>query len=347
MWDSTTLATEKSRRPDMAQVILGPSPKPEDLSQYRERITKLTADRKESDPMWWNDLAVAHMRLGEFSNAVALLEPAAKKFPNDYGVHANLGTAYHLMGRYVEAEKEIARDLEINPDAHFGLEKYHLALLQYLIRGPKYQSRHLYVDELTTDFFRSDIFIRPLLSSPKSSGTNSDGATASYSTGSKTNSELAKMEEEYRTAPKTATNIYEWSQELAEIIAEDTPPPYTAKWNLAQDPKLKEGVIYMASLNPKEPACFEMLGVVSLMNADRHLAVAAFEKAIALGSSQKAELQAHVDVLKDFMERSKQYRSSIHGVIFFILAVVAGAVAVLIVLLKPLSRRLRVRSNAG
>ena len=32
--------------------------------------------------------------------------PAAR-FANDYGVHANLGTAYHLMGRYADASREI------------------------------------------------------------------------------------------------------------------------------------------------------------------------------------------------------------------------------------------------
>src|SRR5580704_2643720 len=156
MWDSTTLATEKNRRPDMAQVILGGPSNPEDPAQYQVRIKKLNVERREEDPMWWNDLAVAYMRLGQLTNAVALLEPAAKRFPNDYGVHANLGTAYHLMGRYADAETEIARDLEINPDAHFGLEKYHLALLQFLIRDQGYQSRHVYVHELTPGFLLSD-----------------------------------------------------------------------------------------------------------------------------------------------------------------------------------------------
>jgi tetratricopeptide (TPR) repeat protein len=96
----------------------------------------------------------AYIRVGEPAEAVKLLEPARDRFPNDYGVRANLGTAYHLLGRYAEAEKEIAKDLEINPNAHFGLEKYHLALLQYLSRDRDYQSRHLYIDEWTGEFFK-------------------------------------------------------------------------------------------------------------------------------------------------------------------------------------------------
>ena len=35
----------------------------------------------------------------------------------------------------------------------------------------------------------------------------------------------------------------------------------------------------MASLNPKEPACFQMLGVLCLKNRDFNLAATAFEKA--------------------------------------------------------------------
>ncbi len=75
------------------------------------------------------------------------LEGVLLKFPNNYGIHANLGTACHMLGRYAEAEQEIRRDLEINPEAHFGLEKYHLALLQYLAKPKDYQARHVYVDE--------------------------------------------------------------------------------------------------------------------------------------------------------------------------------------------------------
>ena len=75
----------------------------------RKRIQELRANRRESDAVWWNDLAGAHLRLGEAQEAVRLLEPVVKQFDTNYGIHANLGTAYHLLGRYKEAEREIAR----------------------------------------------------------------------------------------------------------------------------------------------------------------------------------------------------------------------------------------------
>src|SRR5882724_11338767 len=132
IWDADTLAQEKAKSPKMAEVILGPAPKPVDPALLRTRIQALKSAPREDEPNWWNDLAGAHLRLGEASETVKLLEPVANKFANDYGVHANLGTAYHLLGRYKDAEREIARDLELNPEGHFGLEKYHLALQQYL-----------------------------------------------------------------------------------------------------------------------------------------------------------------------------------------------------------------------
>ena len=126
LWDSDTLNDEKRHSPTLAEAILAPGGQHEDVKALNERIKRLLAARKEDEPAWWSDLAGAHLRLGEPAEAVKMLEPLTNRFPQDYGIHANLGTAYHLLGRYAEAEREIARDLEINPDAHFGLEKYHL-----------------------------------------------------------------------------------------------------------------------------------------------------------------------------------------------------------------------------
>src|SRR6187549_3743332 len=134
IWDADTLSDERKAKPALAELILNEKPASPDPKPFRERIAKLKAEPKENDPAWWNDLAGAHLRLGEAAEAAKILEPLVSKFPNDYGIHANLGTAYHLLGRYADAERHIARDLEINPEAHFGLEKYHLALLRYLNR---------------------------------------------------------------------------------------------------------------------------------------------------------------------------------------------------------------------
>src|SRR5438309_1550818 len=128
IWDSRTLADEKKQHPTLAKAVLSPANDAPDTEEAKGRIERLRANPREDDPAWWNDLAGAFLRSGEASEAVKILEPLTNRFAADYGVHANLGTAYHLLGNYPAAEREIARDLEINPDAQFGLEKYHLAL---------------------------------------------------------------------------------------------------------------------------------------------------------------------------------------------------------------------------
>ncbi|MDB6111527.1 MAG: hypothetical protein JWR69_3277 [Pedosphaera sp.] len=304
LWDATTLKKEQGRHPQIAEVILGQAAKTEDAGAMRQRIKDLSVSRHEEDPDWWNNLAGAHIRLGNLKEAVELLEPAVKRFPDDYGVHANLGTAYHLLGRYADAEREIARDLEINPDAHFGLEKYHLALLQYLIRDAGYRSRHLYVDEFTSSV---------LLGSPAyffGGGSSIPPSTNIVVT------ELANMESEYRDVAKTNHDWKLLGSLLNDMVLLDNPPPYRAMWDLEEDPKLEDGLIYMATMNPKEPACYQMLGVICTNKRDQNLAVAAFEKAITLGSPQSEILSARVEELQRFIRQSQSNKRAFKSVLW-------------------------------
>ena len=298
MWDSDTLADERKARPTMAEAILGNPPDLGDPAKLRKRITELETNRRENDPAWWNDLAGAHIRLGESQKAAALLESVLTRFPDDYGIHANLGTAYHLLGRYAEAEKEIARDLEINPDAHFGLEKYHLALLQYLMRDAKYQSRHVYVDEFTAGFFDAR---HGLFYFTEATEAIYRELAEAYPNG------VAEAEAEYDSLQKTNASEFILNQQLRTIAALDALPAYRKHWNLVADTNLENGVIYMATLNPKEPACFVMLGIVSWKYRDLNLTVKAFEKAIALGSPQKTVLEAKVESIQEHIRTARSH----------------------------------------
>jgi tetratricopeptide (TPR) repeat protein len=270
MWDSDTLSQELTNSPNLAGAILG-NVTPVDPAPLRERITRLKADRHENDSAWWNDLAGAHIRLGETKEAVAILEPLLEKFPNDYGIHANLGTAYHLLGRYADAEKEIARDLEINPDGHFGREKYHLALLQYLNRDAVYQKSHVYVDEFSEAALREH--------------WGNLGLMDRFAFG---RDELRFLE----AKASGATNDF---------------PAYRWKWDLGGDTNLQSGVIDMATFNPREPACSVMLGVACLAtpgNRDLNLAKAAFQKAIDLGSPQTEVLRERIAMINEHIAQA-------------------------------------------
>lgn len=298
IWDADTLSHEKSRSKDLASAILGEAPVPDDAEKLRARITELNAHRNEASAEWWDNLAGAYLRLNQPAEAVKILEPVVGKFTNDYGVHANLGTAYHLLGRYAEAEKEIARDLAINPNAHFGFEKYHLALLQFLVRETKYQSRHVYVDELTVPFLMAyKGRIDPWREREEMAA---DDARAGFTNG------LAEAES--ALAQITGTNFFKWDDGtfrlLAEVSTFDVKPDYRTKWNLAEDTNFEGGVIYMAQMNPKEPACFTMLGVAAWKKRDYNLAVKAFEKAIALNSPQTDLLSRKIEGLNYYVNES-------------------------------------------
>jgi tetratricopeptide (TPR) repeat protein len=251
------------------------------------------------------------------------------RFPNDYGIHANLGTAYHLLGRYVEAEKHIARDLEINPDAHFGLEKYHLALLQYLMRDAKYQSRHVYVDEFTYEFIYAG---HGLFRFSESTETYSRKDAQLYTNG------LVEAEADFESFLKLPPDDSNFRYAMKTLAALDDLPAYRSKWNLAANTNLQEGVIYMASLNPKEPACFTMLGVVSWKYSDLNLTVKAFEKAIALGSPEKTILEAKVKSIRKHIETAKPYRAS---EILFSLVIACGIAFLAIVVFRAIVRFVR------
>jgi len=297
-WDADTLKDEKKKKPEIAEIIFGTVTETVDVPRLQKRISELTTNPRRDDADWWNDFAGAYIQLGQPQKAVDLLEPILEKFKDNYGVHANLGTAYHLLGRYPEAEKEIARDLKINSEAHFGLEKYHLALLQYLTRDAKYQSRHVYVDEYSISLLEKTpgFFFPPW--EEQTENLFIKAAKEDFPKG------LVEAEKHYEKIKKSHDEDAR-EDALRAITALDPKPSYREKWNLANDPKFEEGIIYLASLNPKQPACFVMVGIASWKNLDLNLAAAAFEKAIKLGSPQSEILKRRIKEIRDHIKSAQ------------------------------------------
>jgi tetratricopeptide (TPR) repeat protein len=302
IWDARTLRSEKKAHPDLAHIILNAGKKKPIDPAIREDIKRLRARPEPENVEWINNLAGAYLRVGEPAEAVKLLEPARERFPSDYGVRANLGTAYHLLGRYAEAEREIAKDLEINPDAHFGLEKYHLALLQYLGRDQNYQRRHLYIDELTEPFFTRIGF----------------GMRYSYVEAGLLPADHQPVPreeiEKTKKIPRGGWGKHYPSVQIFEDHAEaegDIPPSYRFKWNLATDTNLVRGVMYMAELNPDQPAAMVGAGIIATRQKAYHLAVAAYQRAIALGSPQADLLKFHMENLESYIRKSRWHTGAI------------------------------------
>ena len=307
VWDSKTLLEEKWQHPKLADAILHPKPEIIDTNELNARILSLKGAPATNSAAWWNDLAGAYLRLGQPAEAAKLLEAVTNQFANDYGIHANLGTAYHLLGRYQDAEREIRRDTELNTNAHFGLEKYHLALLQYLSQSHEYQIRHVYVEEFTYGFCSSPVH------NPGKSKAELEPLRQDYSM---SESECKELEEDFaKSTNQSLTTNFSANEKLlwAELALNDPFPGYMTRWDLSRDPQLDDGVIYMANLNPKEPACQVMLGIIAVKHWDINLAKQAFENAIQLGSPQAPLLRSHLEYLG-------KYHPTIFGISLGLLA---------------------------
>ena len=160
LWDRDTPADEAKGMPEVVAVLTGRFERNPPLF-YEMRLARVAAHLQShpEDLAAYDDAGVACDRLGRGDEAIAWMEkkraqleeldasrPEVKE--QRYRYHANLGT--FLVHRWARqgadrakidevkaARDEIARALEINPNAHFGREKYQLQALEWIIDPPK------------------------------------------------------------------------------------------------------------------------------------------------------------------------------------------------------------------
>lgn len=133
LWDYDTILQERSRFPTALELITGKflrhSPE-----FYRWRIADREAKLK-SDPdnlAYYDDLAVAYSKTSNHAKAIELMLEKDRKKAGLYETYANLGTFYIFTGDLDQALAFINKALAINPNAHFGREKYQKLLVEYL-----------------------------------------------------------------------------------------------------------------------------------------------------------------------------------------------------------------------
>ena len=135
LWDRETLLEERSRFPTALEIILGKFPRHSE-AYYSWRLD----DRREklkSDPnndFWLDDVAVSLERLKRYEEAIEVATKQLERNPNRYESLANLGTFYVHAGQLEEGLKYIDRAIEVNPDAHFGREKYQAIVVKYVMK---------------------------------------------------------------------------------------------------------------------------------------------------------------------------------------------------------------------
>jgi tetratricopeptide (TPR) repeat protein len=160
LWDRDTPVDEARGLPEVVAVLTGRFERNPPLF-YEMRLERVT-DHLQSHPedfAAYDDAGVACDRLGRGDEAISWMEkkraqldgldgsrPEVKE--QLYRYHANLGT--FLVHRWVRqgadrtkigeveaAKDEIARALKINPNAHFGREKYQLRAMEWIVSPPK------------------------------------------------------------------------------------------------------------------------------------------------------------------------------------------------------------------
>ena len=144
IWDSDTLDDELRGLPDAEQIVNGRWFRHGE-AYYRQRIATLPAqlEKNPRDLQAHDDLAVAHERLGDRDAAIAVMKrkaEALKDTPDpehQYRYHANLGTFHAHAGQLEQALVELEKAVTLNPDAHFGRERFQIDLIRYVLEARK------------------------------------------------------------------------------------------------------------------------------------------------------------------------------------------------------------------
>ncbi len=133
LWDFDTLLAERKKFPTVLELITGKFIRhsPEFYHwRIRDRQAKLKADP--TNRAYYDDLAVAYDKVGQQDKAIEVILAKDQVEPGLYETEANLGTFLIHAGKYEEGLQHIRKAIEINPDAHFGREKYQVLLVEYL-----------------------------------------------------------------------------------------------------------------------------------------------------------------------------------------------------------------------
>lgn len=169
-WDSDTLAAEAKGLPDVVQIITGRFERNPPL-YYQMRLQRVTQTLKKQPDRFelYDDAGVACDRLGRGKQAIAWMNRKRARLDKRgfnkatkehwYRYHANLGTflAHDWLRaganrKNIKAMQQgrdhIKRAIQINPNAHFGREKYQLMAMQWMLRNPVVN----WIDELPSFF---------------------------------------------------------------------------------------------------------------------------------------------------------------------------------------------------
>jgi len=137
LWDYDTLAQERMKFPSALELIAGKFPRHSPafyLWRIDDRQGKL--DSGDDQASYYDDIAVAYDKLRQDDQAIEWMHKKAAKFndsvDNRYKTAANLGTFYLHSRQLDKGIEQLELAIKINPNAHFGRERYQLYLAKYI-----------------------------------------------------------------------------------------------------------------------------------------------------------------------------------------------------------------------
>jgi tetratricopeptide (TPR) repeat protein len=134
LWDDEVFLAEEQRMPCFSRVVTGTFPR--HASEYyatRLRAAELLLAVDPTSPDALDMVGVAQLKLAKFADAERTMLRRAEAFPDAYASAANLGTLYTFNGQLEKALPYIDKAMAIEPNAHFGRERYHKLFVQYLL----------------------------------------------------------------------------------------------------------------------------------------------------------------------------------------------------------------------
>ena len=136
LWDSDTLAAENARFPEVINLITGNFPRhSREFHEWRIADTKRELEKNPKLLSLFDDLAVSQHKLADHPTAFATMMSKENLQPGIYETYSNMGTFLIYTGELPKALSFINKALSINPQAHFGREKYQKWLVEWAMAG--------------------------------------------------------------------------------------------------------------------------------------------------------------------------------------------------------------------
>jgi len=135
LWDNETVVVEEEPFPSEAELLAGKFTRhSQAFWQWKAGNRKASLEADTGDELSLrDDLAVSLDKLGLHDSAISVMRGSLAKDSSRYETLANLGTFLFHGGKLSEGLPFIDSALRVNPDAHFGRERYQRWLVEYAL----------------------------------------------------------------------------------------------------------------------------------------------------------------------------------------------------------------------